>query len=248
MGAPALLFACSVLGASAQSFDEELDLNELVPDIPMPSPKLPSLLSLAGRSASPSPAPSTMGPLSLYLGTHATQSQPAVQTKAETTELLSDSLRGKSLKPYDLYDEAVKKIFGSECYGGKSCGPTKVQLAQSNHARRAAPFGTTQLDGITMWPTLSPAVPTTVSPATTLSPASPLAAEAARAAQRALEFRAQATGVVYAGRRRRGQETPSPRMTMWSTPQPAAPTTDPILQAIDHKTELSARSDPSAKA
>ena len=78
-----------------QSFDEELDLNELVPDIPMPSPKLPSLLSLAGRSASPSPAPSTMGPLSLYLGTHATQSQPAVQTKAETTELLSDSLRGR---------------------------------------------------------------------------------------------------------------------------------------------------------
>ena len=42
-------------------------------------------------------------------------------------------MAGKSLKPYDLYDEAVKKIFGSECYGGKSCGPTKVVY---RHAHR----------------------------------------------------------------------------------------------------------------
>ena len=68
----------------------------LEPDIPVPSPKLPSLLSLSGRSL-PSPAPSTMGPLSLYLSTQPPHLQPVVPSpkmKAETTELLSDSLHG----------------------------------------------------------------------------------------------------------------------------------------------------------
>jgi len=139
MSATAILFACSVLGASAWSFDEELNLNVLEPDIPVPSPKLPSLLSLSGRSL-PSPAPSTMGPLSLYLSTQPPHLQPVVPSpkmKAETTELLSDSLHGKGLKLYDVYSEAVKKLFRSGCHGGKDCGPTKkgtttkTQLARS---------------------------------------------------------------------------------------------------------------------
>ena len=35
-------------------------------------------------------------------------------------------IAGKGLKLYDVYSEAVKKLFRSGCHGGKDCGPTKV--------------------------------------------------------------------------------------------------------------------------